>query len=86
MRTVSDGEVIRIGSCSFRFAHTLGHASHHVVILDEQSGTLLHRRYRGSAGSGFHLCRRADPAAGVRSGCLAIEPGDMRDLDRSALP
>jgi glyoxylase-like metal-dependent hydrolase (beta-lactamase superfamily II) len=41
VRTVGDGEERRIGIRTFRFAHTPGHASHHVVILDEGSGTLL---------------------------------------------
>ncbi|HYI24221.1 MAG TPA: MBL fold metallo-hydrolase, partial [Thermomicrobiales bacterium] len=41
VRTVTDGERISIGNRSFRFAHTLGHATHHMVILDERSGTLF---------------------------------------------
>jgi glyoxylase-like metal-dependent hydrolase (beta-lactamase superfamily II) len=44
--TVGDGEERRIGNRSFRFAHTLGHASHHMVILDEASGVL----FTGDAG------------------------------------
>ncbi|HYI24304.1 MAG TPA: MBL fold metallo-hydrolase, partial [Thermomicrobiales bacterium] len=41
VRTVADGERISIGNRLFRFAHTLGHASHHMIILNEQTGTLF---------------------------------------------
>jgi glyoxylase-like metal-dependent hydrolase (beta-lactamase superfamily II) len=40
--TALDDEVsITLGNRSFRIAHTSGHASHHVVILDELTGTLF---------------------------------------------
>lgn len=41
VQTVADGETIPVGNRSFRIAHTPGHASHHVVILDETTGTLF---------------------------------------------
>lgn len=39
--TFGDGEAFTIGDRSFRAAFTRGHASHHVVIHDERSGTLF---------------------------------------------
>jgi glyoxylase-like metal-dependent hydrolase (beta-lactamase superfamily II) len=36
-----DGESLRVGNRTFTVAFTPGHASHHVVVFDEQSGTLF---------------------------------------------
>jgi glyoxylase-like metal-dependent hydrolase (beta-lactamase superfamily II) len=41
VETVADGQEVTIGNRRFRFAHTPGHASHHMAILDEGSGTLF---------------------------------------------
>jgi glyoxylase-like metal-dependent hydrolase (beta-lactamase superfamily II) len=41
VQTVVSGEIVRVGTRSFLCAHTLGHASHHVVILDQPTGTLF---------------------------------------------
>jgi glyoxylase-like metal-dependent hydrolase (beta-lactamase superfamily II) len=41
-----DGELLQVGNRAFDVAFTPGHASHHVVLFDEQSGTL----FTGDAG------------------------------------
>jgi glyoxylase-like metal-dependent hydrolase (beta-lactamase superfamily II) len=39
--TLDDDATITLGNRSLRIAYTSGHASHHVVILDEMTGTLF---------------------------------------------
>lgn len=39
--TLEDDQRLPIGARSLRVAYTAGHASHHVVVLDEDSGTLF---------------------------------------------
>jgi glyoxylase-like metal-dependent hydrolase (beta-lactamase superfamily II) len=41
VETIADGQEVTIGNRRLRFAHTPGHASHHLAILDEGSGTLF---------------------------------------------
>ncbi len=41
VHTLEDGASITLGNRSLRIAHTSGHASHHIVILDELTGTLF---------------------------------------------
>lgn len=43
---LEDGGSLRVGNRTFAVAFTPGHASHHAVLLDEQSGTL----FSGDAG------------------------------------
>lgn len=39
--SMHDGESLQVGNRTFTVAFTPGHASHHVVVFDEQSGTLF---------------------------------------------
>lgn len=39
--TLDDDSTIRIGSRSLQIRYVLGHASHHIVLYDDQSGTLF---------------------------------------------
>jgi len=41
IKTVEDGEVIKLDNLSFRILHTAGHARHHICIFEETSGTVF---------------------------------------------
>jgi glyoxylase-like metal-dependent hydrolase (beta-lactamase superfamily II) len=41
LKPVEDGEVIKVGNRELQLIETPGHAKHHIVVLDRQSGSLF---------------------------------------------
>ncbi len=48
VRSVSDGDLIRLGDRTLEVIHTPGHASHHVALLDDATGAVFTGEATGS--------------------------------------
>jgi glyoxylase-like metal-dependent hydrolase (beta-lactamase superfamily II) len=61
LRAVVGGDRIEVGDGSLEILHTPGHASHHIAVLDERSGTMFTGEAAGSYLADLDVYRPALP-------------------------